>query len=217
MSKRVDKNEWPINLYRAIVYDDKVTENNLPADFRGAIEYVLIATLEDRETQILRYRYQMGLTYPAIGDKYGLQGARVRQIHDNTIRKLRHPARLCLLRNGILEEMKRYRENCREIFFNQGYREGYRNGSMEARASSLDDLKTEQTNNLDIPIEQAPIDVLETSVRVYNCLRRANICTVGQLLGWSKSEVLRIRNFGRLSLLDLEHRLDNYGLKLRDE
>ena len=217
MSKWVDKNEWPFNIYRAIAPNDEGTEESLPADYCGALEYVLIATIKDREAQILRYRYQMGLTYREIGERIGLHAERIRQIHDKSIRKLRHPSRLRFLRDGIVPAMERYRENCRELFFNQGYREGYRNGSMEASANMQNDSETEGDDSLAIPIEQAPIDILEPSVRLYNCLRRSNICTVGQLLGWSKPELLRIRNFGELSLLELEQTLAKFELKLREE
>lgn len=217
MSKWVDKNEWPFNIYKAIVPNDERTEENLPADYRGALEYVLIATLKEREAQILRYRYQMGLTYRVIGEKVGLGAERIRQIHDKAIRRLRHPSRLRFLRDGIIPEMERYRANCRDLFFNQGYREGYRNGSMDARANLQNDSEPENDEAPAIPIEQAPLDILDPSVRVFNCLRRVNICTVGQLLSWSKTELMRIRNFGQLSLLELEQKLDKFELKLRDE
>ena len=217
MSKWVDKNEWPINVYKAITRDDEATEESLPEDYRGALEYVLISTITDREEQVLRYRYQMALTYRAIGEKFGLQSERIRQIHDKAIRKLRHPARFALLRYGVVAQMERYRESCRELFYNQGYKEGFRNGGMGAQAPLLSNPYQQQEDDSTIPIEEASVDILDLSVRLYNCLRRANISTVGQLLDLSKESLLRIRNLGWHSLQELEMKMEKYNLVLREE
>ena len=217
MSKWVDKNEWPFNVYKAITRDDEVTEESLPADYRGALEYVLISTITDREEQVLRYRYQMALTYRAIGEKFGLQSERIRQIHDKAIRKLRHPARFALLRYGVVAQMERYRESCRELFYNQGYKEGFRNGGMGAQAPLLSNPYQQQEDDSTIPIEEASVDILDLSVRLYNCLRRANINTVGQLLDLSKESLLRIRNLGQHSLQELVIKMEKYNLVLREE
>ena len=217
MSKWVDKNEWPFNVYKAITRDDEVTEESLPADYRGALEYVLISTITDREEQVLRYRDQMALTYRAIGEKFGLQSERIRQIHDKAIRKLRHPARFALLRYGVVAQMERYRESCRELFYNQGYKEGFRNGGMGAQAPLLSNPYQQQEDDSTIPIEEASVDILDLSVRLYNCLRRANINTVGQLLDLSKESLLRIRNLGWHSLQELEMKMEKYNLVLREE
>ena len=217
MSKWVDKNEWPFNVYKAITRDDEVTEESLPEDYRGALEYVLISTITDREEQVLRYRYQMALTYRAIGEKFGLQSERIRQIHDKAIRKLRHPARFALLRYGVVAQMERYRESCRELFYNQGYKEGFRNGGMAAQAPLLSNPYQQQEDDSTIPIEEASVDILDLSVRLNNCLRRANIRTVGQLMDHSRVSLRKIRNLGRVSLMELEIKLEKYNLELREE
>ena len=178
---------------------------------------MLISTITDREEQVLRYRYQMALTYRAIGEKFGLQSERIRQIHDKAIRKLRHPARFALLRYGVVAQMERYRESCRELFYNQGYKEGFRNGGMAAQAPLLSNPYQQQEDDSTIPIEEASVNILDLSVRLYNCLRRANINTVGQLLDLSKESLLRIRNLGWHSLQELEMKMEKYNLVLREE
>ena len=217
MSKWVDKNEGPFNVYKAITRDDEATEESLPEDYRGALEYVLISTITDREEQVLRYRYQMALTYRAIGEKFGLQSERIRQIHDKAIRKLRHPARFALLRYGVVAQMERYRESCRELFYNQGYKEGFRNGGMASQAPLLSNPYQQQEDDSTIPIEEASVDILDLSVRLNNCLRRANIRTVGQLMDHSRVSLRKIRNLGRVSLMELEIKLEKYNLELREE
>ncbi len=57
---------------------------------------------------------------------------------------------------------------------------------------------------------------LELSVRASNCLRAANISTIGQLMEYSKQDLLNIKNFGRKSLNEILEKLKLYGLALKD-
>jgi DNA-directed RNA polymerase subunit alpha len=63
-------------------------------------------------------------------------------------------------------------------------------------------------------IYDVPIEELELSVRAYNCLKRAGITKVGEVLERlekGEDEILAIRNFGRKSLVELVQRLDGKG------
>ena len=57
-----------------------------------------------------------------------------------------------------------------------------------------------------------PVDELELSVRSANCLRAANIKSIGDLVQKSESEMLKYRNFGRKSLSELADILHEMGL-----
>ncbi len=57
-----------------------------------------------------------------------------------------------------------------------------------------------------------PIEDLDLSVRAYNCLKRAGITKVGQVLEMSEDDLLGVRNFGRKSLDELRERLAGRGL-----
>ena len=56
-----------------------------------------------------------------------------------------------------------------------------------------------------------PIDELELSVRATNCLRSANISTVGELVQRTESDMLKTKNFGRKSLDEIKNVLLNMG------
>jgi DNA-directed RNA polymerase subunit alpha len=56
------------------------------------------------------------------------------------------------------------------------------------------------------------VDELELSVRSSNCLRAANIQTLGELVSKTESEMLKYRNFGRKSLNELTTILEDLGL-----
>jgi DNA-directed RNA polymerase subunit alpha len=57
------------------------------------------------------------------------------------------------------------------------------------------------------------VDELDLSVRAHNCLKAANIKTIGDLVRREESEMLKFRNFGRKSLQELMEVLEDRGLK----
>ena len=61
-------------------------------------------------------------------------------------------------------------------------------------------------------IYQTPIEKLELSPRTLNCLKRAHITKVGEVLEMSDDELLKIRNFGEKSLTELRDKLSERGI-----
>lgn len=59
------------------------------------------------------------------------------------------------------------------------------------------------------------IEDLDLSVRSYNCLKRANINTVGELTQRTEEEMMKVRNLGRKSLKEVVQKLHDIGLDLR--
>jgi DNA-directed RNA polymerase subunit alpha len=62
---------------------------------------------------------------------------------------------------------------------------------------------------------QTPIEELELSVRPYNCLKRAGIHTIGDLVQRTEEEIANVKNFGRKSLEEVTEKLRALGLSLR--
>ena len=58
------------------------------------------------------------------------------------------------------------------------------------------------------------VDELELSVRAYNCLKNANIRTIGELVQRSEQDMLRTKNFGRKSLNEIKELLQRMNLQL---
>jgi DNA-directed RNA polymerase subunit alpha len=58
------------------------------------------------------------------------------------------------------------------------------------------------------------VEELELSVRSYNCLKNANIQTIGELVQKTEAEMLRTKNFGRKSLNEIKEILAGMGLSL---
>jgi DNA-directed RNA polymerase subunit alpha len=58
------------------------------------------------------------------------------------------------------------------------------------------------------------VEELELSVRSYNCLKNANIQTIGELVQKTEAEMLKTKNFGRKSLNEIKEILSSMGLSL---
>ncbi len=58
------------------------------------------------------------------------------------------------------------------------------------------------------------VEELELSVRSYNCLKNANIATIGELIQKTEAEMLKTKNFGRKSLNEIKEILAQMGLSL---
>ena len=83
------------------------------------------------------------------------------------------------------------------------------NQANEISKEVITEAKKTKVNNM-------PIEVLDLSVRSYNCLKRANINTVGELTLKTEKELMRIRNLGRKSLKEIIQKLEERGLYLKD-
>ena len=62
-----------------------------------------------------------------------------------------------------------------------------------------------------------PIEELDLSVRPYNCLKRAGINAVGDLVQRTEEEIVNVKNFGRKSLDEVKEKLAVLGLTLRQK
>ena len=86
---------------------------------------------------------------------------------------------------------------------------------------------SETTKNTQVMIEkeeskkekvlEMSIEELELSVRSYNCLKRANISTVEDLISKSESEMMKVRNLGKKSLDEVTAKLHSLGLDFAQE
>lgn len=64
-------------------------------------------------------------------------------------------------------------------------------------------------------VMEMTIEDLDLSVRAYNCLKRAGINTVSELVQKNQEDMMKVRNLGKKSLEEVEQKLQALGLKLR--
>ena len=80
---------------------------------------------------------------------------------------------------------------------------------METGLDGGHDGPAMRNDNLNRSVEE-----LELSVRSYNCLKNANIATIGELIQKTEAEMLKTKNFGRKSLNEIKEILAQMGLSL---
>ena len=80
------------------------------------------------------------------------------------------------------------------------------------RTTVVEKVEAQRDKVLEMTIEE-----LDLSVRSFNCLKRANINTVEDLVGKTQDEMIKVRNLGRKSLEEVEHKLAMMGLSLASD
>lgn len=83
---------------------------------------------------------------------------------------------------------------------------------------SIEQTKTEESEEFDEEIlhmrqllKQKLTD-LDLSVRALNCLKAADVETLGQLVSYHRNDLLKFRNFGKKSLTELDEKLESLNL-----
>lgn len=78
-------------------------------------------------------------------------------------------------------------------------------------------MMIEKTEDPKVKALETSIEDLDFSVRAYNCLKRAGIHTLQDLVNKSESDMMKIRNLGKKSLKEVIDKIKDMGLKFRDE
>lgn len=216
-----DGADFPENLAAAIGLGDD--EEDLlkiePVSTITMLAVMEVARLSEREVKVLMFRYRDRLDLYGTGKQFGVTRERIRQIEAKALRKMRG------------------RKACREILqkgFYQWTQEQIRQRADAIVEERIKQFKTQWLidhpepeyvagDPVDPEINeraqkmQMTIEELDLSVRSYNCLKRANINTVGDLVKRSYDNLMCVRNLGRKSLEEVVAKLEAMGLKLSEE
>ena len=84
-------------------------------------------------------------------------------------------------------------------------------------ASEADSIMAEKNNNEKEKVLDLTIDELDLSVRSFNCLKRAGINTVEDLINKSEEDMMKVRNLGRKSLEEVIAKLNSFGFTLKKD
>ena len=84
--------------------------------------------------------------------------------------------------------------------------------NLDSHSLVVEKVEAERDKVLEMTIEE-----LDLSVRSFNCLKRANINTVEDLISKTQDEMIKVRNLGRKSLEEVEHKLAMMGLSLASD
>ena len=84
--------------------------------------------------------------------------------------------------------------------------------TVGTRSTVVEKPETQRDKVLEMTIEE-----LDLSVRAYNCLKRAGINTVAELVQRNQEDMMKVRNLGRKSLEEVMAKLDSLGFKLNTD
>lgn len=178
--------DYPLNLLRDIPVGQILSDDQMKG-----LEYVL-GQLTEREQMVLEYRYVKEMSYSEIGGAFGLTGSRIQQIINRALRKLRHPARTAYIREGFAAHEASILAHVRMAMEKK-------EGRMPVAGNQILDQD---------------IEILQLSIRPYNCLKRRGIGTLHELLrmmlkeDWHKE----CRNLGRKGAKEIAVSLLKLGI-----
>lgn len=196
---------------------------NLARDILGSEEaaikiyvpgiYAALATLTERESNVIRLRYTEKMTLKAIGQIHDVTQERTRQILAKALRKLRHPTRANMFKAVPYTEI---RESASE---HDRLKRAY---ELLVKAFEVCTAKRAEPGVI-VPMAemaatlQTPIDELNLSARSYNCLKRAGKNTLKDVCSMSERELYGIRNLGSKSASEIMNVIAEHGLCLRGQ
>lgn len=190
---------YPYNLLDEVIRGR--WESVLNTDQEAGLEHAL-STLTEREQQAIAEYFGNGGTLESTAKLFNLTRERVRQIIAKAVRKLRHPMRFKIIKYGLDGWNRRKAIEQEDLMLDE--QEAmliHRRAIVEQLIEEKQEIKREIT-----------IEDMDLSVRAYNCLLRARIRTLNDLMKYTKesgySGLCRIRNLGRKSLSEIFRKME---------
>lgn len=166
--------------------------------------HIAIDSLTEREQKIIKEKYVERKTLDNIAHEFNITRERVRQIEAKALRKLKHPSRFRLIRDGYKScQIPKSMKDPEEL----------------AGRSGITGQDVGKEIKLYHNAESTPIENLDLSVRSYNCLRRSGFKTVKDLVDFIKEAGVkwtRIRNFGEKSVVEVTVKLKEIGINVEN-
>lgn len=208
--------DFPYNLFSYIT--ETRTDFSVPAEVtQDIMEGIYFAFLTlDRDSQvIMSLRFEMHQTLNEISHIFSVSSTQIENKIKNALTFLFQSKNIRFIEKGlhtyineqIADRARILTDNAVTHAYQKGYESGY-NDAKEGTPSS----STEKSDILCMPVEK-----LNLSIRSYNCIKRAGIDTVADVISRSEEEMISVRNLGRASLNEIIEKLSDLGLSLRSE
>lgn len=179
--------------------------DDMPRDYVETVRWAVNhPNLTKREREIMNARVYDNATLQELGKRYSVTRERIRQVEAKAYRKLKRPDVRDVIKNGI--SMKNEIDKILD--------EEYKNRLKQQAEIQISKIKLPNSVIIVDPSEK--IEVLNLSVRPYNCIKRKGIHTVGQLCDRTSLEIAHIPNMGIKSFNEIINKLAERGLTLRE-
>lgn len=211
-------NEWPNNLWNAILNIQTFTDDESCPDMDSSVLYwpnldtVLSATLDERQQALIYMRYEQYKTYKEIGNEVGISGERVRQIIVYSLYKLRQNHNFAQLKALPESEFLRLREENRLLTKRLDELIRQINHPSINSEDETDEIKKQAEISLDSPVEY-----LDIPIYYAQRLNKNKIYTVEELINCTEFTLGRFRGVGKVFLAKIKSALKKYGYELRRE
>lgn len=195
------KKIWPYNL----TYEMFVGIKHINI---SVFTQIIEEELKEKEADVIFCYYRDGMTLADIAAEHSVTRERIRQIKAKGVRKLRYPPRV---KRYILYSYDDVAELQNKL------------SELQIRLSELQKIVPGEDAAI-AEVEEPTTDVLNLSVRSYNCLGRyawnkfgQKNLYISQLTSMTAEEVANIRNLGKRSFMEILYALKEYGnLGLKD-
>ena len=180
--------------------------------FSAIIEASGDDVLKERERNILTMLLE-GKDVVDVAEDYGLTRSRIMQIASHAVRKL-----------ATVKTFSELRKECKQLVFEnknfpivvQSFQNRIKelerlNDIEDVPVSEYDYLLGDKGGTFTALMDTKVID-LNITVRSLNCLKAADIETLGDLIKYNKTDLLKFRNFGKKSMTELDDLLDSMNL-----
>lgn len=162
-----------------------------------------VNTLTSRELAVLEGMLKMKHVW-AISEELWLSPERVRQIREKALRKVTSPENVVDI-NGIIAENNSLKNDIAKAMAKLSLAEQKLTDYGLNHVEVIED--EEMRKKLSTKISDRGV-----SVRLYNCLKVMDIRTFADVVSWPRREILKFRNFGKKSMMELELLLEEMGL-----
>lgn len=180
--------------------EETLKEKEFPADWEAMLMYCLKKFLSARENEVLSSLFEEHLSLSETAERYSVTKERIRQIEVRAIKKLRDLPSVLIQRgcpDTVIEaSLKDYLEDEMGVLRKHQFK----------KASKYSD------RYLDIHVIELGLNTKQT-----NCLRKSGIITIGDLIKFSREDLLQIRNMGIKSVEFIEDQLEIIGYSLKKD
>lgn len=203
-------NDFPINIIEIFNLDLTSCVNEIETRLEWLFENTIF---NKREVTVFYNRFKYFYTLEEVAKTLGITRERVRQIECKCLAKLKRFARYLELGEYASKLELAKKEYDKYISDLKGQ------WTFESAKEFMEQYKKTNivSKTLHYVKEINTIQDLDLSVRAYNCLRRAGVETVLQLLQISEEDLMQVRNMGKKSLKEIKNALAKYDLELPEQ
>lgn len=203
-------NEFPINIIEILHLDLTSCVNEIETRLEWLFENTIF---NKREVIVFYNRFKYFYTLEEVAKALGVTRERIRQIEHKCLAKLRRFTRYLELgeyASKLELAKKEYNEYITDLKEQWTY---------ESAKEFIEQYKKTNivSKSLHLVKEVNTVQDLDLSVRAYNCLRRAGVETVLQLVQISEEDLMKVRNMGKKSLKEIKNALARYDLELPEQ